>query len=155
MKIKNIKHIVAALAVVSLYLMVSACKKDDPKPAVTQVQKVTAMLTANGGTWSPSTGGVVVNGMDVTQDLFPGFSIKFSENTFTTTGTTPVFLRNDTWSFKDETATVIVRGQDGKELTITEISDNVLKFRMTWDQTTYQGGREKSLEGNYEFTLNK
>ncbi len=155
MRIHRIKSVRILFALALLCSVFAGCKKDDPKPVLTEAQKVTQMLTSNGGTWNPASSGVVVNGIDVTQDLFPGFSITFSENTFTTTGTSPVFLRHDTWSFKDETAKVMVRGQDGKEMTIIEISDNVLKFTLAWDQTTYEGGREKSLAGNYEFTFSK
>lgn len=146
---------IAVLALFYIFTLTS-CKKDDPKPALTEAQKVTQVLTSNGGTWSPSaSNAITVGGIDVTQDLFANFSITFSANTFTTTGTTPVWLREDTWQFKDATANVIIRGQDGKEITITEISDNQLKLSLTWDQTTYEGGRAKSLAGTYDFILNK
>jgi hypothetical protein len=141
---------------VLLYASVLSGCKDDPKPKQTEAQRATQILTSNGGTWSPAaSNAITVGGIDVTQDLFAGFSITFSENTFTTTGTTPVWLREDTWHFKDATANVIIRGQDGKEITITEISDDLLKLSLTWDQTTYEGGRENSLAGTYEFVLHK
>ena len=129
------------------------CSKD---PAPTPVEKVTQILTASGGTWTPaSTGGVIIDGIDVTADLFPGFSITFSKESFTTTGTTPVWLRQDSWRFKDETATVIIRGQDDKEITIEEISNNQMKLTLDWTETTYSGGRKHSLAGKHEFYFNK
>lgn len=128
----------------------------DPAKKLTAEERVTAMLVSNGGKWTPpSTGGVIIDGIDVTQDLFPNFSITFSPGAFSTTGTSPVWLRNDTWTFKDETATVIVRGQDGKEVTITEISNTQLRLSLVWTETTYSGGRLKSLAGRHEFVLNK
>jgi hypothetical protein len=140
-------------AVLSVGLM-TACKKDNHSP--TPVQKATQILTANDGTWTPpATGGVTIEGIDVTQDLFSGFSITFAEGSFTTTGTSPVWLRQDTWRFKDETATVILRGQDDKEITLTEITATQVKLTIEWDQTTTEGGRSKSLKGKHEFTLNK
>ncbi len=143
----RISAIICVIGISSL----ASCKNDDPAPQKTQAEKVTAILTA--GTWTPAS--VMVDGADVTADLFTGFSIAFSESTFTTAGTSPVWLRQDTWSFKDEGATVIIRGQDTKEITIDEISDTQLKLSLEWDQTTYDDGRSKSLAGTYEFVLNK
>lgn len=153
------RHLLNTAFVIFITLCISAlsgCKKDDPKPQLTEAQKVTQVLTSNGGTWTPAaSGAITVDGIDVTQDLFANFSITFTANTFTTTGTTPVWLREDTWQFKDAAANVIIRGQDGKEITITEISDTQIKLSLTWDQTTYEGGRAKSLAGTYEFVLDK
>lgn len=135
----------------------SGCSGDpEPEPEPTQAEKVTAMLTAGGGTWTPpASGGVLVDGVDVTQDLFPGFTITFGNGTLTTTGESPVWLRQDTWRFKDESATVIIRGQDERELTIEEISSTQLKLTLYWPETTTDGGRDRSLKGNHEFILNK
>lgn len=128
----------------------------DPAPAPTQVQVVTKMLTDNGGKWKPAAAsGVLIDGVDVTAELFAGFSITFQEKTFTTTGTSPVWLRQDTWSFKDENANVFIRGQDDREITITDISDTQLKLTLEWSTTTHDGGREGSLKGKHEFILNK
>jgi hypothetical protein len=135
-------------------VLLNSCKKDDPSP--TAVQKVTRTLTAEGGTWTPpSTGGVTIDGTDVTQDLFDGFSITFSDDgSLTTTGTSPVWLREDTWRFNDATATVILRGQDDKEIILEEVTKDQVKFSLEWDQTT-TGGRSRSLKGKHVFTLNK
>jgi hypothetical protein len=128
----------------------------DPTPEPTQKEKVTAQLTKDGGTWSlPASGGILVDGTTDASEYFKDFSIKFAATTFTTTGTTPVFLRTDTWHFKDDNANVIIRGQDNKEITITSISDTQLKFSLTWDQTTTEPGRTKSIPGTYSFILNK
>jgi hypothetical protein len=125
----------------------------DPAPAETE--KVKQILTNGNGTWTPpSNGGVTVDGVDVTDDLFPGFSITFYDGTFTTTGTSPVWLREDSWTFKDDAAKVIIRGQDQREITITEISATQLKLTLEWPQTT-NGGRAGSLKGKHEFTLIK
>lgn len=133
-----------------------ACGDDGDRPAPGQVEKVTKALTADGGRWTPpATGGVTVDGVDVTADLFPGFSITFLKGTLTTTGTTPVWLREDTWRFKDETATVIIRGQDDKEITIESISDTQLKLTLEWTTTTTAPGRQRSIKGKYQFVLNK
>lgn len=132
------------------------CGGNDPEPPPTEQEKVTQMLTAEGGAWAPQpSSGVTVDGVDVTADLFAGFSITFQEKTFTTTGTSPVWLRQDTWAFKNGSSSVIVRGQDNKEITITEISDTQLKLTLEWTQTTTEGGRQGSLKGKHEFVLAK
>lgn len=150
MKIKI--HMVAIITA----CMLSACGGGDPDPAPTQVERVSVLLQADGHSWAPAAStGVTVDGVDVTEDLFSGFSITFHERTFTTTGTTPVWLREDTWTFKDETAKVMIRGQDNKEITITEVSDTQLKLTLEWTQTTHSGGRQGSLKGKHEFLLTR
>jgi hypothetical protein len=155
MRILSLLLSACTLVVVTVVFM--ACGGSDPKPepVKTDQEKVTEALTSGSGTWSTSASGIVVDGVDVTDDLFKDFTIKFAPTTFTTTGTTPVFLRSDTWHFKDETAKVIIRGQDNKELTITSVTATELKLSLTWDKTTYEGGRQKSIPGTYVFTLTK
>lgn len=128
----------------------------DPEPEPTPAQKATRMLTAGSGTWAPAgNAGITVDGVDVTNELFEGFSIKFADGTYTTTGTTPVFPREDTWKFKDESGTVIIRGSDDREMTLSEISDTQLKLTLYWDETTTDAGRTGSLKGKHEFLLKK
>jgi hypothetical protein len=153
-------RILSLVSLICLAVTFIHCGGDDPKPdpvVPTPVEKVTEMLTAGTATWTPSgSAGITVDGVDVTADLFEGFAIKFGESTFTTTGTTPVWLRTDTWQFTNENATAFTRGQDGKTVTITSISDTQLKLTLEWDQTTYEeGGRKKSIPGTYQFILNK
>lgn len=134
----------------------SACGGGDPEPVKTQSEKVMEMLTASGGTWAPaSSSGITVDGVDVTEDLFSGFSITFQDGTLTTTGTSPVWLREDTWRFKDESATTIIRGQDSKEVIIETVSASQLTLALEWSQTTTSGGRKHSLKGKHVFTLTK
>lgn len=154
---KPFKTTVLALTIITSLSFLSGCGGSDPEPAApTEAQKVTQLLMSNGGSWTPAaSAGVTVDGVDVTQDLFPGFTITFQEKTFTTTGTSPVWLRQDTWGFKDQTAKVILRGQDGKEITISEISASQLKLTLEWPETTHESGRQGSLKGKHEFLLTK
>lgn len=141
---------------IAISCVLSGCGGDPEPTPLTESEKVTKLLTANGETWAPAaSSGITIDGVDVTEDLFPGFTITFLDNTLTTTGTTPVWLRQDTWRFKDETAKVIIRGQDNKEVTITEISATQLKLTLVWTETTTEGGRKLSLKGIHEFILNK
>ncbi|HEY3430375.1 MAG TPA: hypothetical protein VGK39_06840 [Cyclobacteriaceae bacterium] len=137
---------------ISLTMLVS-CSESEPSAE----EKVTAVLIKGDGTWEPAVAGnaIVLDGIDVEEDLFPGFTIRFTKDKIFTTGTSPVWLREDTWRFKEGSkASVIIRGMDDKEITIQEISATQLKFSLEWDQTTY-GGRVSSLPGLYEFILDK
>jgi hypothetical protein len=156
MKKKLSKGIILLLsvgAVVSLAFLTSCDKGEE----LSKVERATKLLTQNGGTWSPTTASITMDGLDVTTEFFTGFSITFADGTFTTSGTSPMWLREDTWSFKDETAKVIVRGQDGKELNVVELTSSKLVVTLEWDQTTTaeEGGRKKSLPGTYQFELTK
>lgn len=146
-----------SIALLVTIVIFSSCKKDDPEPELTETEKTTVILTAGTGTWTPaSTAGVTVDGLDVTADLFSGFTISFTADKIFTTGTSPVWLREDTWRFKDETARILIRGQDDKEIIIEEISENELQLSLDWDQTTYaEGGRSQSIPGTFVFTLSK
>ncbi|HYC85989.1 MAG TPA: hypothetical protein VEB86_12245 [Chryseosolibacter sp.] len=153
-----ISRTLTLFCLVGLCLTFVHCGGDDPKPPEpTQKEIVTEKLVAGGSSWSASTSGagITVDGVDVTNEFFDGFTIKFTGTTLTTTGTTPVWLRTDTWTFKDDNATAIIRGQDNKEVAITSISDTELKLTLQWDQTTYEGGRTRSIPGTYVFTLKK
>jgi hypothetical protein len=137
-------------------ILFASCKKDDPIPEPTEQEIVTALLTAGTGTWLPKGGGgIITQGVDVTADLFKDFSIKFTAKQIITTGTTPVWLRQDTWQFKSGSSSIIIRGQDDKEITIETISETELVLTLFWDETTFEGGRKGSIKGEYEFTLRK
>jgi hypothetical protein len=138
----------------ALLLTVSvSCKKDDPQ--LTEPERVTALLTSNGGKWNPSalSNWVMVEGINVTE-LFKDFTISFTATGYTTTGTTPVWPRSGTWHFKDETAKILIRDSDNKEVSIENIDETTLRITLTWDQNTY-GGRTSSISGKHEFNLTK
>lgn len=146
------KNLLTSL-LLAMVLLFPSCK-DDPKPG--KQQQVTTMLTSGAGQWSPSAvAGITVDGLDVTSDLFKDFTITFTADKLFTTGTTPVWLREDTWRFKDNTATVMLRGQDDKEIAIEAVTKTELQLSLEWDQTTYEGGRKRSIPGKVVFTLKK
>jgi hypothetical protein len=137
------------------FVFLSGCK--DPVVEPTEQERVTALLTGGTGTWVPKGGGgITTQGIDVTADLFKDFTIRFTATQLFTTGTTPVWLRQDTWKFKDASAADgIIRGQDDQEITIKNISATELALILVWNETTFEGGRKKSLQGEYEFVLSK
>ena len=142
---------VLVFMITSLSILIS-CGESEP----TAEEKATKILTKGDGTWQPSvTGAITLEGIDVEDDLFAGFTIRFTADKIYTTGTSPVWLREDTWRFKEGSkATIIIRGMDDKEVLIEELSNEQLKLSLEWDQTTF-GGRVASLPGRYEFILDK
>lgn len=150
--------------VAALFLLITiffqSCKSsgDDPipEPQTSEQEKVTALLTGGTGTWVPAaaSNSVTVAGFDVTDEFFSDFTIRFSNNQLFTTGTTPVWLRQDTWQFKSGMADILIRGQDSREVKIENISEAELKLTLNWPLTTF-GGRSRSLPGTYVFTLKK
>jgi hypothetical protein len=131
----------------------------EPTPP-TELEKYTTLLT--GGKWSPSsaTNWVVVNGVDVSE-LFKDFTITFTPTGYTTTGTTPVWPRTDTWKFKTEAsvkqgvANIVIRNSDGSEVTIESLDDKTMKLSLLWNKETTEGGRSTSIIGKHEFTFSK
>jgi hypothetical protein len=150
---KNLtKHAYILLAFVAI--MIGACKNDpDPvKPEEdTPQQKVTKLLTAQ--TWKVQ--GVTVDGLDASE-LFPNLTITFTSTGFTTTNGGPVWPASGTWSFAsgDTDGKKIARA-DGKEVTIITIDENTLKCTLHWDETVFEGGRNRALEGEHSFTFTK
>jgi len=130
-------------------------KNDDPLPQTSDQEKVVELLTGGSGTWTPPlTNGITLEGLDVTEEFFKDFTIRFAANQLFTTGTTPIWLRQDTWQFKPGSSTIMLRGQDDKEITIENISETELRLTLEWTSTTF-GGRQNSLPGRYTFTLRK
>ena len=130
----------------------SHCKKDDPKP--TEEERITKLLSE--GQWKPATGNwVTADGVSVVE-LFSDFTITFTETGYTTTGTTPVWPRTDTWSFKPGSTSVLIRDSDKVEVAIETLDERNLKLSLSWSQDTFiEGGRTKSVKGKHEFTLTR
>ncbi len=152
--LKNALVALLAAGILLLLTTLTACKDDPeppPAPEPTEAEKVTNILTGGTGRW-PLTS-VVVEGENAAE-LFKDFSITFTSTAFTTTGTTPVWPRNGTWSFTDATATKFKRN-DNVEVTIESISDTQLKLTLFWEQERVEPGRTTALRGRHEFVLSK
>lgn len=151
----------ACLLLLSATLFFS-CGDDE----LTKQQKVTKLLTQDGGMWTASgtANSIILEGIDVKDELFPGLEMTFTKQNINTsgdspfwdatTGDNPIWPATDTWSFKDKNADVLIRG-DGREIIIVSITSTVLVFQFEWDGETTSAGRTKSLPGLYEFTLEK
>ena len=144
---------------IGLVILSFSCKKNKGgTPAPTEVEKATQLLTGESVTtttvadfWTVSS--VIVDDLDYTF-VFEGFTIQFSNNTFSTTNGKIVFDASGSWNFADETAQKIVLS-NGVELTLLELTETQLKFEFFWDETIYGGGRTNSVGGLNTFTLNR
>lgn len=143
----NVKTIINSgltlLLLAGMFQMISC--GDDPVP---ETERVSTILTSH--KWNTSS--VTVNG--VQSSLFTGFSITFTATGFTTTNGAPVWPASGTWTFKDESAKVIVRN-DGMEIKLNEVNDASLKLELTWNQTTIGPGRTSSIAGIHVFSMGK
>jgi hypothetical protein len=151
------RKILSLATLIAISTVFVHCGGGGGDPELTEEQKVTKTLTAGTGQWGQNSASTVyVDGLDVTEDLFSGFTITFTDGGYTTTGTSPVFPSSDTWRFKENTnGTVIIRDSDEKEMTITSLTDTDLVFTLTWDQTTTSSGRQRSIPGPHVFILKK
>jgi hypothetical protein len=145
MKKITIQSLAAMFFLVSIITTLSSCKDDEPSAK----ERNTKLITT--GTWIASS--VKIDGVN-RNDLFTGFTLAFNTQNFTATNGGPVWGSNGTWSFTKADATEITRG-DGVVIVVEELNANSLKFRLTWDQTTIENGREKSVAGIHSFEFAK
>jgi hypothetical protein len=136
------------IAVVLLFLSISACKNNDPVAPDIFDRQVT-LLENNGKPWVSAGGSVVKDGFDVS-DQFEGFQLTFSGNNFTTTNSLPnVWPSESAWAFHNDDIDVIERA-DGVLMTIT-LSANTLEVKFTDPQGS--SGRFRGVPGDYVFVL--
>lgn len=125
----------------------------DKSTSPSEKERTTQLLT---GKWKPASADswAMADGVNVS-GLFNGFTLSFTETGYTTTGTSPVWPASDTWNFKDDSFTLIVRGADGLEIRLITLDSNNLKMGFVWNQTTHKNGRLHSIAGKHEFTLTR
>lgn len=127
----------------------SSCNKGQ-EAQLTDEQLMVQKIKLN--TWTISS--VQVDGIDQTS-LFNGFTIKFSETTYTTTGTTQVWARSGTWQFVVNSNAQVFTRDDGINVTIENITDSSLVLSLTWNIASFGGGRFNSVDGKHIFTFSK
>jgi hypothetical protein len=142
---KVVSHLISFAALTAL-LFIAGCGDNTPEPETTRVQKLLV-----GGEWSVQT--VTVGTVDQTNNLYKNLKITFTDGNFTSTGGLPVWQATGTWSFIDNTAKKIKRG-DAVELTLVEVTSKKLTFTLPWTKTTL-GGRVESLPGENKFVMTR
>jgi len=134
------------LIYLTLSLLIGCSSGNDaPSPREEALTKLT------NGIWKMQS--VTVDGVNRT-DLFTGFTIKFSKTAFESFDGDPVWPTNDTWSFVDDDATSLQRG-DRITVNILTLTEATLQLRLVWDKTTLGPGRVGSVKGAYEFQFTK
>jgi hypothetical protein len=148
-KYSYLAYTISAVVLVATVITFNACDGGG-EDVVDPRQKNTELITS--GTWNIST--VMVDGLNKT-DLFTGFTIQFaSDGTYTTTNGLPVWQPAGTWSFINNEGTLILR-DDGREITIDNISSPTLQISMNWDKTIFGSGRASAISGDHVFTFTK
>ena len=132
------------LTFVSVLFMPSC---SDDTNTVSETKRVEKLLLSE--TWQVTT--VTVD--EASTNVYDGLSLNFSTSSLTSSNGEPLWPASDTWSFLDESAKAIKRG-DGLVMDIRSITEAQLKLELTWSKTTMGGGRTSSIAGKHVFTFN-
>jgi hypothetical protein len=81
-------------------------------------------------------------------------TITFTETDYTAVNGGPIWGSSQSWSFIDNSAKSFSISS-GVEVDIIELTGTSLIIELTWDKTTLDGGRTKSVEGRHEFIFTK
>jgi hypothetical protein len=139
--------LLTSLIVIGVILIVGGCGKDTPNANDVN----TKILSSHG--WKLQT--LSVDGVDKT-DLYSGMTLSFtagSAYTYTSSHGAPVWPTSGTWSLSADGKTV--QRDDQVTVNVDEIADGKLVLSLTWNKTTYGGGRGTSVSGNHVFTFVK
>lgn len=144
---KQLDKIFLLLSFFGLFLTsFSGCKKEDPLP---ETERITQILTEK--IWAIQT--VTVDDTDQST-IYSGIQLSFTATGYTSTGGKAVWPASDTWSFTDETAKTIKRG-DGVEVSIIGINSSVLVMEFIWTEDTFVSGRTESIRGRHRFRFTR
>ncbi len=149
-KIKKIANLLTLIVTISGLITFSNCGSGDPTPAKTESQRVTDLLVTSPA-WKIQR--AAVDGIDESS-LFKNLTITFTTNRFSTTNGGSVWPAIGTWAFTDDTAKSFKR-DDGTVVSVDNITDSELGLSLTWNKTTFAGGRTGSISGKNVFTLGK
>lgn len=140
---KSITKIVLFPVVVVGLLFTSGCGGDEPSASEVMLKKLMAHP------WHLSN--ALVDGNDKTS-VYSGLSLTFTKTNITATDITPSWPTSITWEFTDGKAKAIIRNDD-LEIQLVEVSKDLLKISYTWNSTTFEPGRVKSVGGNHVLTF--
>ena len=140
---KSITKILLFPIVVVGLLFTNGCGGDEPSDSEVILKKLMAHP------WQLSN--ALVDGTDKTS-LYSGLSLTFTKTNITATDITPSWPTTGTWEFTDAKAKAIIRNDD-LEIQLVEVSKDLLKISYTWNSTTFEPGRVKSVSGNHVLTF--
>lgn len=138
-------------------LTFGACNQDD-SPPTPQEEQLAILIDEVWGDQNGSSsnqaappGTVIVDGQDVSVN-FIGFSLSFTDGGYTTTGAEDLFKASGTWEWMDEEARMLSL-DDGKEVTILELSETVFSFRFTFTSNGGAANLVNGISGTYVIRL--
>ncbi|MCC5930777.1 MAG: hypothetical protein JJU28_16150 [Cyclobacteriaceae bacterium] len=144
--------LITLITVIAGFVVFNGCGgSGGDDPSVREIN--TGILTSK--TWTVNT--VTVPAGTATEgSAWNNFTVTFNPTNMTTTnhptGAEVVWPTGITWTFKDDEARVIVRG-DGVDMTINTISESSLVLTFTMPDNTQIAGRTAGLGGQYTFNL--
>lgn len=137
------------VTLITATILLLSCSGDSPAPAPNETEAMANILTS--GTWKIQT--VTVDGATQTS-VYPGLTLIFTSESFTSTNGGSVWPSSGTWKFGDATGNSINRG-DGIAIQISNASTSGLALSLTSTKTTLGSGRTSGLTGNHTFTFGK
>ncbi len=152
-RILSISHCQSHLKHLMLGILLITCfgcgGGGDDGPTETQQEQAFALLAGN---WTLNS--IALDGQNVNSD-YSGFSLSFTNGGFTTTNAGALFNSIGTWQWADATAANIITLDDGKEVTIVELTTSSFTFTFTVNSTGGVANGINGLAGNYRISVNK
>ena len=143
---KTYVHIFTAIAFFVRCLLLMSCS--DP---ATETAKDKALQLLASGTWQIST--VTFDDVDETSS-FSGMTLNFKKGSYTSFQGGKVWPSSGLWEFTDDNATAFVR-EDDVLVTIKTLSQTSLQLTLHADKSIFNGGRVKSISGEYVFVFGR
>ncbi|MGW8122655.1 hypothetical protein ACV07N_08330 [Roseivirga echinicomitans] len=126
--------------------LIMGCKPDDPTGPTAKDLAFQKLA----GNWDYGTSGrITLDGEDVSLN-YPGFSLSFTDGTYTTTNGGDLFRATGTWTWANEAAGCI-NLDTGEQVMIIDLTTTHFKFSFTHSG----GGVAAGTSGNYTVSLEK
>lgn len=126
----------------SIFMLFSSCKKDDPDPLAQRINELTAI-------WKLKS--VENDNVDVT-DQYTGFTLTINGKNYTTTNGGNPWPDTGTYDISAEDLST-VRRSDGTNITIDKVAADELI--LSFNYTSLSAGRTHGVTGNFTFSLIK
>jgi len=148
LKIALSRHLEIILFLTVLIIILSSCGgkgggAEEPTEQDLAFEKLS-------GAWSLNNGGsITLDGTNVNAN-YAGFTLSFTDGSFTTTNAGDLFPASGTWEWVGETSNQIRTGR-GKIVTISTLTTSNFQFSFTKNASNAAAG----IDGNYVISLNK
>jgi hypothetical protein len=142
------RHLELILLLVVLVIILSSCGGNGGGPEEPSEQDLAFEKLS--GAWTLNNGGSInLDGNNVSAN-YAGFTLSFTDGSFTTTNAGDLFPASGTWEWVGE-ATNQIRTGRGKVVTISTLTTSSFQFSFTKNASNAAAG----IDGNYVIALNK